>query len=168
MVGDARGFVDPIFSSGVFLSIKTSSLVCAAIHKQLTGAFTGSNEAMEIAYKQVTGGYNFVHRMIRMFYNPHSVTWAQAGADGHAHKDHESAMAAGQYMLSGDFFENYEKFEKFFEVLEDPAQFKRYKKLVIEREEFDQPSCHTRWKDVFSEMIARDGERTADLAVNNA
>ena len=36
MVGDARGFIDPIFSSGVFLSIKTSYLVAAAIHKQLT------------------------------------------------------------------------------------------------------------------------------------
>ena len=169
MVGDARGFIDPIFSSGVFLSIKTSSLVSAAIHAQLTGAVAGRNEAMETAYKQVTGGYNFVHRMIRMFYNPHSVTWAEAGADGHSHKDHESAMAAGHYMLSGDFFENYEKFEKFFEVLEDPVHFKRYKKIVIEREEFDQPSCHGRWEDVFAEMIERDGERTAALAgINTA
>ena len=42
MVGDARGFIDPIFSSGVFLSIKSSSLVAPAIHKQLTGDTEGA------------------------------------------------------------------------------------------------------------------------------
>src|SRR5205809_7999160 len=125
MVGDARGFIDPIFSSGVFLSIKTSFLVSAAIHKQLTEGLNGSNPEMETAYRQVTGAYNFVHRMIRLSYNPHAVTWAQAGADGLAHKAHESAMAAGHYMLSGDFLESYEKFERSVKVLEAPRQFQR-------------------------------------------
>jgi flavin-dependent dehydrogenase len=165
MVGDARGFIDPIFSSGVFLSIKTSSLVSAAINKQLRGELNGKNEAMETAYKQVSGAYNFVHRMIRLFYNPHSVTWAQAGADGKTHKDHENAMAAGHYMLSGDFFENYQKFEGFFQILEDPKQFRRYKKLVIDRDDFVQPSCHSRWEEVFKDMVERDAERTAELAL---
>src|SRR5207245_5184849 len=59
MVGDARGFIDPIFSSGVFLSIKTSYLVSAAIHKQLTDGQNGSNAEMEAAYKQVSDAYNF-------------------------------------------------------------------------------------------------------------
>ena len=165
MVGDARGFIDPIFSSGVFLSIKTSSLVSAAIDKQLRGELNGKNEAMETAYKQVSGAYNFVHRMIKLFYDPHSVTWAQAGADGKTHKDHENAMAAGHYMLSGDFFENYEKFEGFFQILEDPKQFRRYKKLVIDRDDFVQPSCHSRWEEVFKDMVERDAERTAELAL---
>jgi flavin-dependent dehydrogenase len=162
MVGDARGFIDPIFSSGVFLSIKSSSLVSAAIHKQLTGEASGKNEAMETAYRQITGAYNFVHRMIRLFYNPHSVTWAQAGADGRTHKDHESAMAAGHYMLSGDFFENYNKFNGFFEILEDRTQFLHYKALVIDRKEFVQP-CHTPWDVVFKDMQERDAERAAAL-----
>ena len=164
MVGDARGFIDPIFSSGVFLSIKSSHLVAAALHKQLTEGLNGENEMMVTAYKQITGAYNFVHRMIRLFYNPHAVTWAQAGADGLAHKAHESAMAAGHYMLSGDFFENYQKFEGFFEILEDPKQFKRYKRLIIDREEFNQPTCHSSWDDVFRDMVERDAKRNAELA----
>jgi flavin-dependent dehydrogenase len=164
MVGDARGFIDPIFSSGVFLSIKSSSLVAPAIHKQLTAEAGDANDAMEAAYKKISGAYNFVHRMIRLFYNPHSLTWAQAGADGKAHKDHESAMAAGHYMLSGDFFENYQKFDSFFEVLEDPAHFRRYKKLVIDRDDFVQPSCDSRWEEIFKDMVSRDVERTAALA----
>ena len=95
MVGDARGFIDPIFSSGVFLSIKSASLVVAAIDKQLRGEVKPGDDAMAHAYRMISGAYNFVHRMIKLFYNPHTVTWAQAGADGQAHKNHESAMAAG-------------------------------------------------------------------------
>ena len=105
--------------------------------------------------------------MIRLFYNPHAVTWAQAGADGLAHKAHESAMAAGHYMLSGDFFENYQKFEGFFQILEDPKQFQRYKRLVIERKEFVHPSCNSRWEDVFRDMVERDAERNAAFSLGS-
>jgi flavin-dependent dehydrogenase len=164
MVGDARGFIDPIFSSGVFLSIKSSSLVAPAIHQVLAGETDAGKAALEKAYRQISGAYNFVHRMIKLFYDPHSLTWAQAGADGKAHKEHESAMAAGHYMLSGDFFENYEKFNSFFEILEHPDHFRRYKKLVIDRDDFVQPSCDGRWEDVFSDMVKRDQERSLALA----
>jgi hypothetical protein len=104
--------------------------------------------------------------MIRLFYNPHAVTWAQAGSDGLAHKAHESAMAAGHYMLSGDFFENYEKFDEFFKVLEDPKQFHRYQKLVIDRPAFNHPTCHSPWDVVFGDMVKRDAERNAELAAS--
>src|SRR5581483_7233335 len=78
MVGDARGFVDPIFSSGVFLSIKASYLVAGALHTQLTTPLDGENPEMVEAYRQITGAYEFVHSMIRLFYNPHAITWAEA------------------------------------------------------------------------------------------
>jgi hypothetical protein len=75
-------------------------------------------------------------------------------------------MAAGHYMLSGDFFENYEKFEGFFKILEDPKQFQRYKKLVIDRTDFNEPNCHSRWEDVFRDMVERDAERNAAFAAS--
>ncbi len=155
MIGDARGFIDPIFSSGVFLSIKTAFLVSDAVHYQLTHQHQGENPSMVKAYEQVTGAYNFVHRMIRLFYNPHSLTWAEAGADGESHKPHESAMAAGHYMLAGDFFENHEKYNSFFEILENPQHFQRYKRLVIDRKEFNQVECNTKWDEIFGEMAGR-------------
>jgi len=165
MVGDARGFIDPIFSSGVFLSIKSASLVVPAIHLSLTGQTNDAQKTLDEAYRKISGAYNFVHRMIRLFYDPHSLTWAQAGADGKTHKDHESAMAAGHYMLSGDFFENFEKFDGFFKILEDPKQFRRYKKLVIDRPDFVQPTCSSPWEEVFADMIDRDVERNAALGL---
>ena len=164
MVGDARGFIDPIFSSGVFLSIKSSSLVVRALETCLSDPTKDLTVELGEAYRKISGAYNFVHRMIRLFYNPHSLTWAQAGADGERHKDHESAMAAGHYMLSGDFFENYDKFDGFFQVLENPDNFRRYKKLVIDRDDFVKPSCSSKWEEVFRDMIQRDTERNAELA----
>lgn len=151
MVGDARGFVDPIFSSGVFLSMKSAYLVSNAVDRQLKGEVASPNPLLTDTYNKITGAYNFVHRMILLFYNPHALTWAEAGADGSSHKDHESALAAGHYMLSGDFFENYGKYDDFFKTLENPDNFRRYKKYVIDRPAF-QTQCNTKWEDVFGNL----------------
>jgi hypothetical protein len=164
MIGDARGFIDPIFSSGVFLSMKSAFLVAPAIHAQLKGEVQpGENPELAKAYTHITGAYNFVHRMIRMFYSPHSITWAAVGAEGQAHKAHESALAAGHYMLSGDFFENYEKYDKFFELLEDPKNFHRYRHLVIERADFNREDCGTRFEEIFGEMLEEDARRRSSM-----
>jgi|SRR5580704_838708 flavin-dependent dehydrogenase len=152
MVGDARGFIDPIFSSGVFLSMKSSYLVANAVDHQLKEKTATPNPLMVDAYDKITGAYNFVHRMIKLFYNPHATTWAEAGADGKTHKDHENAMAAGHYMLAGDFFENYGKYDAFFKSLEDGETFRRYKKYVIDRPAF-QTECNTKWEDAFGGLV---------------
>jgi flavin-dependent dehydrogenase len=154
MIGDARGFIDPIFSSGVFLSMKTAHLVSAALHEQLEhGPERGQGE-MDRAYAQVTGAYGFVHRMIRLFYNPHAVTWAAVAAEGEVHRRHQSAMSAGHFMLAGDFFENHERYHKFFDLLEDPRGFRRYAKLILDKkEEAADTSCHTPWEVVFGGLM---------------
>ena len=153
MVGDARGFVDPIFSSGVFLSMKSAYLVSAAVRERLADP-AGDNPLMADAYTKITGAYNFVHRMILLFYNPHALTWAEIGADGQSHKRHETAMAAGHYMLAGDFFENHEKYHRYFTALENAEDFRRYQKVVIDRPTF-QTECNTQWSDVFGGLAEK-------------
>jgi flavin-dependent dehydrogenase len=151
MIGDARGFIDPIFSSGVFLSIKTAYLVTDALRAQL-GGDPAAQSQMADAYEKVTGAYNFVHRMIRLFYNPHAVTWAQVGAEGEVHRAHQSAMATGHFMLSGGFFEEHKRFNKLFDLMEDPKSFHRYAKTVIERPDLNDVSCHTPWEVAFGDL----------------
>ncbi|MGK5627816.1 NAD(P)/FAD-dependent oxidoreductase [Streptomyces sp. URMC 123] len=156
MIGDARGFIDPIFSSGVFLSMKTAYLVSDAIDQQLADpSLAGRNPALDHAYELVNGAYNLVHRMIRLFYNPHAVSWASVGSEKQVHKAHESAMAAGHYVLAGDFFENQAKYNKFFGLLESPEHFERYRQYVIEREDFQELSCHTPWEVAFDGLTHR-------------
>jgi flavin-dependent dehydrogenase len=154
MIGDARGFIDPIFSSGVFLSIKTAYLVSDALRAQLAGEPVAGDQ-MAAAYEKVTGAYNFVHRMIKLFYNPHAVTWAEVGEEGEVHRAHQSAMAAGHFMLSGGFFEEHERFNKFFDLLENPRSFHRYARTVIERPDLNDSSCHTPSDVAFGELEER-------------
>lgn len=157
MIGDARGFIDPIFSSGVFLSMKSAHLVAPGIERQLAAGANpetpDGNPEMVKAFEQITGAYNFVHRMIKLFYNPHAVTWAEAGAEGEVHRRHESAMAAGHYMLAGDFFENHERYNRFFEILESPRGFERYKSLVVDRETSSEVDCQTPHDVVFGRKV---------------
>jgi flavin-dependent dehydrogenase len=156
MIGDARGFIDPIFSSGVFLSMKTAYLVGDAVRRQLENpALTGDNPTLVRAYESVNGAYNLVHRMIRLFYNPHAVTWADIGAEKQVHQAHESAMAVGHHMLAGDFFENHEKYNRFFGLLEDRRGFERYREHVVDRPEFRETSCAVSWDVVFGQQLAR-------------
>src|SRR5438093_1331463 len=54
MIGDARGFIDPIFSSGVFLSIKTAYLVSDAVERQLADGPDVGQRALAGAYDKVT------------------------------------------------------------------------------------------------------------------
>lgn len=156
LIGDARGFIDPIFSSGVFLAMKTAYLVSNAVRKQLADPdLAGHHPAMDHAYELVNGAYNLVHRMIRLFYNPHAVSWAAVGGAQQTHKAHESAMAAGHYMLAGDFFENHKRYDRFFRLLEDPKNFERYKNYVIDRESFQELSCNTPWDVAFGGRTER-------------
>jgi flavin-dependent dehydrogenase len=55
MVGDARGFIDPIFSSGVFLSIKSSSLVVRALETCLSDPTKDPTVELGEAYRKISG-----------------------------------------------------------------------------------------------------------------
>jgi flavin-dependent dehydrogenase len=169
LVGDARGFIDPIFSSGVFLSIKSAYLMTEALHKKLSNNTVAVTPELTTAYERITGAYNFVHRMIRLFYNPHAITWAEAGAEGQLHRQHESALAAGHFMLSGNFFENYEKFHKIFSLLEDRRGFDVYKLLILNRPELsDQATCHMTPDLAFGAMASADALRREALSQTGA
>ena len=157
MIGDARGFIDPIFSSGVFLAMKTAYLVTDAVRARLAEGKDAGLAKLASAYELVTGAYGFVHQMIRMFYNPHAVSWAEVGSGKEIHKAHESAMAAGHFMLSGDFFESQQRYNDFFRLLGDPTQFRRYKNLVIDRAAFSDTSCHVPRETAFPMEAAAGG-----------
>ena len=42
----------------------------------------------------------------------------------------------------GDFFESHDRHNEFFGLLRDPKQFRLYKTLVIDRDEFVNTPCH--------------------------
>lgn len=150
MVGDASTFIDPIFSSGIFLSMNGSRLVSEAIHAKLTDGDDAGEAAMTAAYKKINGAYGLVHNLIRLYYNPHATNFAEAGSFVSSdHLQHENAMAAGHYLLAGDFFDRYEEYGKFFDLLENPKHFEKFKHTIIDRKEYQVSTCDTDPRIVF-------------------
>jgi flavin-dependent dehydrogenase len=142
LVGDASRFIDPIFSSGIFLSTKSAWLVADALHEMFSAGSLDDNTPLLKAYDYINGAYDFVYRLISLFYNPHSISFAAAGTFFREHKEHENAMAAGHYILSGDFFENHKKYHKFLDILADPHYFDIYRQTIISRSTFNRTSCN--------------------------
>ena len=80
LVGDAYSFVDPIYSSGVFLALKSGELAAAAIHEALAkhdptesdlGAFgpelnRGIDAIRQLVYAFYTPGFSFA-RFVKQF-----------------------------------------------------------------------------------------------------
>ncbi len=152
LIGDAHRFIDPIFSSGIFLSMKSAKIASDAVDEVLRSP--GADGApLDAAYRSINGAYEFVHKLIKLFYNPHALTWAQLGGRDEVHKRHETAVAAGHYILAGDFFEQHQRYNEFFDLLQNPRHFEKYKAMVIDRKEFQVDTCAARRSDVFSAAL---------------
>jgi hypothetical protein len=150
LIGDASSFIDPIFSSGIFLSMNGSRLVSEAIHQQLAMGSEQGQAALQQAYGKINGAYGLVHRLISLFYNPHAVSFAEAGLLGSSeHYQHENAMAAGHFLLAGDFFDRHEQYHEFMDLLQQPSLFETFKFNVIDRDHFQASSCGVDSSDVF-------------------
>lgn len=152
LIGDASTFIDPIFASGVYLSMNSARLVADALHMRFTEGEEPGGAAMDRAYAQINGAYKFVNKAIMYFYNPQAINLAQAGYAAPALKNHqyyEDIMALGHYVLAGDFFERHKEYSEFLDTLQDERLFKRYKKFVIERPEFQADTCRVARSSVF-------------------
>jgi hypothetical protein len=154
LIGDASTFIDPIFSSGIFLSINGSRHLAEAIHKKLSAETGEGVDAIASAYQKINGAYGIVYKLIRLFYNPLSISFAEAGGVLNSeHLSHENAMATGHFLLAGDFFERHEEYSKFIDLLQSPSLFKRFRSNVIGRKNFQADLCGTSLEDAFHHLL---------------
>jgi flavin-dependent dehydrogenase len=163
MIGDAAQFIDPIFSSGVYLAINSSRLVTDALHKKLSGANAGTNgqgpDPLEDAYLHINGAYKMVFKLITFFYSANTINFAQMGqAEELIHQQHQNAMAVGHFLLAGDFFDRYDHYGKIVDLLHNDRMYNRYKKLVNDREDFAAASCGVDVSTAFHELVGRSAE----------
>ena len=142
MIGDAAAFIDPIFSSGIFLAMNGARLVSDAVHKQLSMKEADDSSLAE-AYKSIEGAYKMVFKLINFFYSVNTINFAQMSVAAEViHQQQEDAMSVGHYLLAGDFFERYEEYGKVIDALQSPSIFRKYKKIVSSRPDFQATSCH--------------------------
>ena len=154
LIGDSATFIDPIFASGVYLSMNSARLVSDALHKKFTSSNELDDDPLEKAFVQINGAYALIDKAIGIFYNPLAINFAQIGSASQlVHQRHENALALGHYLLAGDFFERHEHYSQFIDLLQDHDLFRSYKKLVIDRKEFQSTSCGANRSDIFGSML---------------
>ena len=130
IVGDASAFLDPIFASGVYIGIKSAQLVAQGIRSQLNGSTNGAM-TLDKAYEHIAGAYVMVEKLIRLFYNPESISFAEVGkAIDVDYKKFEAAYTILHFLLAGDFFENYARYIEFIDLLQDTRQLENFKHRI--------------------------------------
>ena len=142
MVGDAAAFIDPIFATGVYLSMSSARLVADAIDRRLTDGEAPGMAALRDAFARIESAYGVVDRAIQMFYNPVAINFAQVGTvASEIYRRTENALAVGHFLLAGDFFEQPERYDRFLQMLTDPYLLSVYRASVIGRPELADTSC---------------------------
>jgi flavin-dependent dehydrogenase len=128
VVGDASAFLDPIFSSGIYLGMKGGQLVAEGISQLLK---EGKNEQLSCAYKDISGAYRLVEKLINTFYNPNSIRFSQVTDErGFSYQKFKAAYSILHLILAGDFFTNYNRYMKAIEMLNDIEKIDQYENLV--------------------------------------
>jgi len=155
LVGDAHTFIDPIFASGIYLSMNSAKLVATAVHEDLDAPIGGDGaNALGAAYEQIAGAYRLVEKAIRFFYDPTTINLAQAAsAEYLIHSHQETALAGMHYLLAGDFFRRHEAYARVLDMLAEPALFERYKSIVVDQKPANASTCGMAHSQVFSEFL---------------
>jgi flavin-dependent dehydrogenase len=70
MIGDARAFLDPIYSSGLYLALGSAELAAQCIHEALVA---GDVSAAQLGKFEpaLWAGVDVIRRLIHAFYDPH-------------------------------------------------------------------------------------------------
>lgn len=68
LVGDALGFLDPVFSSGVFLALKSAELAADAVHLSLSSGGV-SQEPFRAYGEQINRGFEAMRKLVYAFYH---------------------------------------------------------------------------------------------------
>ncbi len=169
VVGDASAFVDPIFSSGVYMAMQSARLLVDAVDARLSDGPENGAAKMEETYEQIVGAYALIDKLIRLFYTPEALSFAELGSAEPAfteHRHYENAIGTFHYLIAGDFFERHARYSDFVDTLKDPTTFRRYRKYVLERPSFAaDTTCDHHHNQVFPPTLADHDLRRAQLDI---
>lgn len=156
IIGDAASFLDPIFASGVYLAMNSGRMIAKAIDQKFSVSETDQTSTIDAAYQKIEGAYVLMDKLIRLFYDPEAINFAQLG---HAFQVFDSklkfAYSLTYYLIAGDFFNNHEKYLHLLDRLRDPKVVEAYKRVYIDRPQFETSvTCGVEKEKIFATSIA--------------
>lgn len=154
ILGDSVAFLDPIFSSGIYMGMKSSYVLCEKLIENFTNE-KPLNQGFDIVYNEINGAYSLVEKFVRLFYDPSKLDMASLGTHSKmSHLQQEEAFALVHYLLAGDFFSQHAKYSEFLEILEKPEMFSRYKNLVFSQHS-TKYSCGHKPEEIYPDLLAK-------------
>ena len=97
LVGDAFGFVDPVYSAGVMLAMKSAEFAADAIHDGL-GAADVSAEKLGVFAPKLLAGMHLIRQLVHAFYDE-EFSFARFHRE---HPEHDDQLVQ---LLTGDVFD---------------------------------------------------------------
>jgi len=152
LLGDAGAFLDPIFSSGIYVGMHSSELVSEAIHVKLS---KGDGKAeMEKVFAQINGAVKLLEKFIRLFYTPESLNFSMMGnPQDQLYSKFEMAYTIFHYLLAGDFFENHEKYSQFIDMVRDQKTLVKFQSLIKhKKDDSADGDCGETFEEMYGEM----------------
>lgn len=129
-VGDSGAFLDPIFSSGIYIAMEVAERASRCIDLQLREGAERGQELFRTEFTKIEGAYRLVEKFVRLFYQPDVLNFSHAGVSENGFQSFVNAYEAFHYLLAGDFFSEYKKYEEFLDQLNNEKQFNQFVHFV--------------------------------------
>ena len=134
IIGDASAFLDPIFSSGIYVGMMSAKFVA----EKLDEAFRENlnpEELLKPVYDNLDGAYDLIEKLIRVFYDPNALSLSNlTDAKDAGYEQFDRAYTIYHYLLQGDFLLNHKKYHSAVDILKDNNQFQKYVNFIKSKE----------------------------------
>lgn len=126
MVGDAGAFLDPIFSSGLYVALEVAKRVSDCVDVQLKKGIQKGQAEFDKQFVDIEGGYRLIEKFVRLYYDPELLNFSHAGSNDGGYDKFLNAYEIFHYLLAGDFFSQYKKYEDFLDGLNKERTFNQF------------------------------------------
>ncbi len=134
IIGDASAFLDPIFSSGIYVAMMSAKFVAEKLNDSFRKNLQPEEELRSV-YEILSGGYDLIEKLIRIFYDPNSISLSDLkNAQDLDFDKFYKAYKIYHFLLQGDFLVNHKKYSKAADLLKNPKKLDAYKNLVENKE----------------------------------
>ncbi len=160
-VGDAGAFLDPIFSSGIYVAMEVAHRVANCLDVKFKSGDTTGEEKFAAEFQEIDQAYLLIEKFIRLFYEPDLLNFSHAGGVEDGYQKILNAYEIFHYLLAGDFFLNAPKYLHFIDSLNKERNFNQFVHYVkTQANEFaTEDFCRYSFDDIYGHLPA--GEQVA-------
>ena len=139
MVGDAGAFLDPIFSSGIYVAFESASRISKAISIQLNQGRAAAEPEFEKQFEVINDGYKLIEKFVRLFYTPEEFNFSHLGTsnESRTYQNWIDTYTIFHFLVAGDFFNEAKKNAAFIDTLVSEKAFHRFKTYFSQQGEKD-------------------------------